>query len=79
MIRPNEMLICAGYLLGALAGIRPTLDSRPRLKNVLQKNQQILSGLTRLQEILDPLWVTAEEWQTGYIFNPICDLVSELS
>ena len=75
----GDVFICAGYLLGHVHGLELRLKDRtPRIEELFRKNPPLEDLMTRLERILNELWLQEFVWASIEVFAPIYDLICEM-
>lgn len=75
----GDTFICAGYLLGHLHGLEMHgMEQAPGARQLLTKNPPIAELISRLERVLQELWLSEFGWDSLEVFAPIYDLLCEM-
>ena len=75
----GDTLICAGYLLGHLHGLEMHgVQEAAGARQLLAENPSIAELISRLERVLNGLWLSKFGWNSLEVFAPIYDLLCEM-
>jgi hypothetical protein len=75
----GDTLICAGYLLGHLHGLEMHgVQEATGARQLLAENPPIAELISRLERVLNELWLSEFGWNSLEVFAPIYDLLCEM-